>query len=64
MCAARDHHIKTSKNFADIMTKQLAGPQFAENFAQHRDYALGIIDAITTVIAAIARVWPRLRFRV
>ena len=53
-------YIKTSKNNADIMTKQSAGPQFA----QHRDYALGGIDAITTVIAALAFVWRRLRFRV
>ncbi len=34
-------YIKTRKNIADIMTKQSAGPQFA----QHRDYALGIIVA-------------------
>ena len=53
-------YIKTCRNISDIMTKQSAGPQFA----QHRDYSLGIIDAITTVIAACARVWRRLRFRV
>ena len=53
-------YIKTNKNITDIMTKQSAGPQLA----QHRDYALGIIDAITTVIAAFARVWRRLRSRV
>ena len=41
-------YIKTCRNISDIMTKQSAGPQFA----QHRDYSLGIIDAITTVIAA------------
>ena len=53
-------YIKTSKNIADIMTKQSAEPQFV----QHRDYALGSIDAITAVIAALAYVWRRLRFRV
>jgi hypothetical protein len=53
-------YFKTSKNITDIMTKQSAGSQFA----QHHDYALGIIDAITTVIAAFARVWRRLRSRV
>jgi hypothetical protein len=53
-------YVKTCKNIADIMTKQSAGAQFA----QHRDYSLGIIDAITTVIAAFARVWRRLRFHV
>jgi hypothetical protein len=35
-------YIKTNKNNSDIMTKQSAGPQFA----QHWDYALGIIDVI------------------
>jgi hypothetical protein len=53
-------YIVTSKNIADIMTKQSAGPQFA----QHRDYCLGIIDAVTAVIAALAWVWRRIRFRV
>ena len=46
-------YIKTSKNIADIMTKQSAGPQFA----QHRDYALGSIDDIFVdpgVLAAFA----------
>ncbi len=43
-------YVKTCKNIADIMTKQSPGPQFG----QHRDYALGAIDAITSVIAAVA----------
>jgi hypothetical protein len=34
------------------MTKQSAGPQFA----QHRDYALGLHDAINIVIAAVAEI--------
>ena len=38
-------YIKTNKNIADIMTKQSAEPQFA----QHCDYALGIIDVIQQV---------------
>jgi hypothetical protein len=42
---------------SDVMTKQLAGPRFA----QHRDHALGIIDAVTAVIAALAWVWRRIR---
>jgi hypothetical protein len=53
-------YIKTSKNIADIMTKQSAGPQFA----QHRDYALGIIDDIFVdpgVLAAFAVIWRRIR---
>jgi hypothetical protein len=41
-----------------IMTKQSAGPQFA----QYRDYALGIIDAVTAMTAALA--WGRFQFRV
>ncbi len=49
-------YIKTSKNFADIMTKQSPGPQFV----QHRDYALGAIDAITSVIAAVAETRRRI----
>jgi hypothetical protein len=49
-------YIKTSKNIADIMTKQPAGPQFV----QHRDYALGYLDAINTGVAAHAEVWRRL----
>jgi hypothetical protein len=36
-----------------IMIKQSAGPQFA----QRRDYALGIIDAVTAMTAALA--WCR-----
>ena len=56
-------YIKTSKNIADIMTKQSAGPQFA----QHRDYALGIIDDISVdsaLMAALAVIWRRIRFRI
>jgi hypothetical protein len=53
-------YIKTSKNIADIMTKQSAGPQFA----QHRDYALGLIDAISAVFAAVAAILRRIRIRV
>jgi hypothetical protein len=53
-------YIVTSKNIAEIMTHQSAGPQFA----QHRDYALGIINAVTAVITALAWVWRRIRFRV
>jgi hypothetical protein len=57
-------YIKTGKNIADVMTKQSAGPQFA----QHRDYALGIIDNISLdsaqVIAALAVTWRRTRIRV
>jgi hypothetical protein len=56
-------YIKTSKNIADIMTKQSAGPQFA----QHRDYALGIIDDISVdsaLMAALAVIWSRIRFHV
>ena len=33
-------YIKTSKNIADIMTKQSAGPQFV----RHHDYAQGYLD--------------------
>jgi hypothetical protein len=43
-------YTRTSKNIAGIMTKQSPGPQFV----QHRDYALGAIDAITSVMAAVA----------
>jgi hypothetical protein len=50
-------YIKTIKNIADIMTKQSAGPQFA----QHRDYALGIHDAINIVTAAVAEIFRRIR---
>ena len=53
-------YIKTNKNIADIMTKQSAGPQFA----QHRDYALGLLDAISAVVAAVAAVFRRIRIRV
>jgi hypothetical protein len=56
-------YIKTSKNIADIMTKQSAGPPFA----QHRDYALGIIDDISVdsaLMAALAVIWRRIRFLV
>ncbi len=51
-------YIMTSNNIADIVTKQSAGPQFA----QHRDFALGVIDAVTAVTAELA--WPMFRFRV
>jgi hypothetical protein len=53
-------YIKTCKNIADIMTKQSVAPQFT----QHRDYALGIIDAINTVVAelAITHGWRKIRF--
>jgi hypothetical protein len=53
-------YIKTCKNIADIMTKQSPGPQFG----QHRDYALGVIDAITSVIAAVAETRRRICVRV
>ncbi len=53
-------YIKTSKNIADMMTKQSAGPQFA----QHSDYALGLIDAISAVFAAVAAILRRIRIRV
>jgi hypothetical protein len=49
--------MKTNKNIADIMTKQSAGPQFA----QHRDYALGIIDVIQQCVAAAAVILRRIR---
>ena len=42
-------YIKTNKSIADITTKQSAGPQFA----QPRDYALGIIDIIQQCVAVI-----------
>ena len=48
------------QHVADIMTEQCLAPQFA----QHRYYALRIIDAFITVIAALVRVWRKLRFRV
>ena len=53
-------YIKTCKNIADIMTKQSPGPQFG----QHRDYALGVIDAITCVMAAVAETRRRICVRV
>ncbi len=49
-------YIKTIKNIADIMTKRSAGPQFA----QHRDYALGIHDAINIVTEAVAEILRRI----
>ena len=53
-------YIKTCKNIADIMTKQSVVPQFT----QQRDYALGIIDAINTVVAelAITHGWRTIQF--
>ncbi len=54
-------YIKTNKNIADIVTK--LDPQFA----QHRDYALGIIDDISAdsaLMAALAVIWRRIRFRI
>jgi hypothetical protein len=53
-------YIKTCKNIADIMTKQSAGPQFA----QHRDFTLGRIDVIAAVIAAVAEIRRKIRIRV
>ncbi len=56
-------YIKTNKDIADIMTKQSAGPQFA----QHREYALGIIEDISVeaaLMAALAVIWRRIHFRV
>ncbi len=52
-------YIKTSLNkiVADIMTKQSAGPQFA----QHRDYPLGIIDVIQQCVEAAAVILRRIR---
>ena len=50
----------TSKTIADIMTKKSPGPQFV----QHHDHALGAIDVITPVIAAIAETRRRISFRV
>ncbi len=52
-------YIKTCKNIADIMTKQSAGPQFA----QHRDSTLGRIDVIAAVIAAVAEIRRKIRIR-
>ncbi len=49
-------YIKTSKNIADIMAKQSPGPQFV----QHCDYVLGVIDAISSVIAAIVETQHRI----
>jgi hypothetical protein len=49
-----------SNNIADIMTKQSAGPQLA----QHCDYALGLIEAISAVFAAVAAILRRIRIRV
>jgi hypothetical protein len=51
---------KTCKNTADIMTKQSAGPQFA----QHRDFTLGRIDVIVTVIADVVEIRRKIRIRV
>jgi hypothetical protein len=53
-------YIKTSKNIADIMTKQSTGPQFV----QHRDYAMGMLDVVNIVSAAAAEIWRRIRIRV
>jgi hypothetical protein len=41
-------YIKTSKNIADIMTKQSTGPQFV----QHRDYAMGMLDVVNIGISS------------
>jgi len=54
-------YIKTCKNLADIMTKQSTGPQFR----QHRDYALGYIDAIVVAhVGIVLRRRRRVRVRV
>ncbi len=53
-------YIKTCKNIADNMTKQSPGAQFV----QYRDCALGAIDAITSVIAAVAETRRRICIRV
>jgi hypothetical protein len=45
-------YIKTIKNIADIMTKQSAGPQFA----QHQDYALGIHYSTNNLTAAVVEI--------
>jgi hypothetical protein len=45
-------YTRTSKNIAGIMTKQ--SPGHGPQFGQHRDYALGAINAITSVMAAVA----------
>ncbi len=42
------------------MTKQSAGPQFA----QHRDFTRGKIDVISAVIAAVAEIRRKIRIRV
>ncbi len=42
--------MKTSKNIADTMTTQSAGPQFV----QHRDYALGMLDVVSNISALAA----------
>ncbi len=42
------------------MTKQFAGPQFA----QYRDFTLGRIDVIAAVIAAVAEIRSKMRIRV
>ncbi len=53
-------YIKASKNIADIMTKQSAGPQLA----QHCDFTLGRIDVIAAVIAAVAEIRRKIRISV
>ncbi len=53
-------YIKTCKNIADIMTKQSAGPQFA----QHRDFTIGRIGVIAAVIAAVAEIRHKIHIRV
>jgi hypothetical protein len=53
-------YIKTRKKIANVMTKRSSGPQFV----QHCDYALGAIDAIISVIAAVAETQRRICVRV
>jgi hypothetical protein len=53
-------YMKACKNIADIMTKQSPGPQFV----QHHDYAPGTLDAIRSVIAAVAETRHRICVRV
>ena len=62
-------YIKTSKNIADIMTKQSAVICWTSLhvISDHAAYALGIIDDICVdpdVVEALALIWCKIRIRV
>ncbi len=61
VCTAQDHH---DSIYQDDRKYCRYNDQASSQFAQHRDYALGIRDAINIVTAAVAEILRRVHIYV